>query len=142
MIRKKQDETETKKQSQPAEFPDDISIESVAEYERARLHNPWNVQGMQPDKHYFFASQEPGHSPQNVQALKRQGYIVSPLQHDCPDLVLMECPKKLFEIHRAQNLIQDQRNRKQSLEPTGIPETNELGGGIFRLPHHGLTKPG
>lgn len=137
---KKTDNKNSSNHGQSAEFPNDISIESVAAYEMDKINNPWNVQGMREDMHYFFASQEPGHSSQNVNALKRRGYVVSELKHENPDLILMEIKKDRFRYSQYQNLIQDQRNRKQSLE-AAIPETTELGGGIFRLKSHGMTKP-
>lgn len=126
----------------PAEFSSETTIDSVAKYELDKMHNPWNVQGMRDDMHYFFAAATgPSHSPQSVKSLRRMGYVLSDLKHDCPDdLVLMECKKDIVRMRHLKDLIQDQRNRKQSLEPN-IPETHSLGGGVYRLPTHGMSKP-
>lgn len=82
-----------------AEFPD-FADQIVAGASYGKGH--WTIQDEDPQMRYYFAFPGGADRSDSVESVKRLGYRVSEKKHDCPDLILMETPRALYNYRKEQ----------------------------------------
>jgi hypothetical protein len=100
---------QTELQAIAAEFPDFATIIAGASFGAGK----WKIEGEDPKMRYYYAY--PGSErPDSVESVKELGYRVSEKKHNCPDLILMETPRALYDL-RMRKMHENQRMTLEQL---------------------------